>query len=62
MNRLQLAALKGRNTLDQGLPLGERITSIPPRPCKGLIIVDGVGLLLIGASPYPKLFSPVGAV
>ena len=29
-----------------GLPLGEWITSIPQRPCKGLIIVDGMGSLL----------------
>ncbi len=29
-----------------GLPLGEWITSIPQRPCKGLIIMDGMGLLL----------------
>ena len=42
-NRLQLVALKVRNNLDQGLPLGEWITSIPQRPCKGLIIVGGVG-------------------
>ena len=29
-----------------GLLLGEWTTSIPLRPCKGLIIVDGMGLLL----------------
>ncbi len=29
-----------------GLPLGEWITPIHLRPCKGLIIVDGMGSLL----------------
>ena len=40
-----------------GSPLGEWTTSIPLRPCKGLIIMGGgMGLLFDRGSPYPKLF------
>ena len=36
-------ALKELNNLAQGLALCKWITPIPLRPCKGLIIVGGVG-------------------
>ena len=51
----------GLYNIAQGLALCKWITPSVYSPLKGLIIVGGCGAPSIGASPYPKLFSPFRA-